>query len=133
MELAGDPAAFGLLSLEKPARQHPQFALTLPHGLLHALLLCDVDTGADVPVEGAIRLESRHARVEDPAVFAIEPSQAVFHAESLACVKGPTVGVQTALYIVPIDALAPAVTDLSFQWPAGEVEPWLIEVRAQLV
>src|SRR5262245_29387627 len=119
--------------LPEPFPSLPEGLFSGPQCLLHLLLIRDVDAGPDIPFKGAIGPKSGHARVEDPAIFSIEPLQAVFHPECLPCIEGFTIRVQTALQIVRMDALAPPVTDLVFQWPAGEIEPMLVGVGAEFV
>src|SRR4051794_13959506 len=132
----GEPPGFGVGYPRDGMRRFEQEAkasLTLAQGPLSPLLLGDVDTGADVAFTGALGVKPGHARVEDPAIFPVEPSQPVFHSEFLPRLKGPTVRVQTALQIVRMDALAPAIPELTLQEPAGEVQPILVEVGTELI
>ena len=100
---------------------------------LGLLSIRDVNARADIPVERAVGLEARHARVENPAIFPIEPSQAIFHAEFLARVKGSNISIQALLQIVGVNPLAPAVAELLPHGSAGEIEPGLVEVGAKFV
>src|SRR5215468_11797389 len=114
--------------LPEPFPSLPEGLFSGPQGFLHLLLIRDVDAGADIPLKGAIGPKSGHARVEDPAIGSIEPFQTVFHSEWLPCLEGFPIRVQTALQIVRMDALAPAVPDLVFQWAHGEIEPVPVDV-----
>ena len=71
----------------------PERLFSGPQGCFHLLLIGDVDAGADVAGKGAVRPKPGYTRVEDPTIFSIEPLQAVFHAESLPCIKGFAIGV----------------------------------------
>ena len=93
----------------------------------------DVDAGADVPGEAAVRLESRHTAVKDPAVLAVVPAETVLHLEWALTGKGRAVCFETPSKIVGMETGRPALAELRGQRSAGKVEPRLIEERVPAV
>src|SRR5580704_760012 len=102
-------------------------------GLFGELAICIINTGAYVAGKRTLSSESRHRSIKEPAVFAVMPTEPILHLEGLTRIERFGVGIQTHGQVFRVDSFCPAVSKLRLQGPAGEVEPGLIEVVAQLV
>ena len=107
------------------------------HGLqeveLEILAIGDVDARADVAREAAVGLPARRAAIEHPAVLAVGASQAVLHLEGPALGEGRHVRIDARLEVLEVHALGPAHAPLLLERAARELEPGLVEERAERV
>ena len=126
VKLPGDPDSLLFVGLN-------QFTSNAGQGFLGELLLGDVETRADVAGKRTVRVVSRHARVEDPPIFSVVPAEPVVFLERFPAVEGLSVGLQAVLDVFRVNAFRPAVSQLRFQRPSGEIEPGLVDVVAQLI
>src|SRR4051812_8284083 len=92
--------------------------------------LVDVDAAADETRKGASFVGVGNTAIEDPAVHAVVPPEAVFHFERLAPVEVIEVVRYAPLEVVGVDARCPPVAHLLLDRAAGEREPGLVEVVA---
>ena len=132
-----------VVGLHEPARVHvedddrlgrvldlrPVAGLALLQGFLGEPPVRDVDRRSDVALEVSLRREPGDARVEDPAVLAVAPAQAVFELVRFAARLDLVEGAHER-ELVRVNALHPAVPDLLLERPPREVEPRLVEEGA---
>src|SRR5260221_14366011 len=97
------------------------------------LALGDVNARTDVPEKGAIGGKARRSNIQNPAIFAVTSSQAVFHRERLPCVKGVNIYFKTAIEVFAVNALRPPIAKFLLQRAAAKVEPTFVEKGAELV
>ena len=69
----------------------------------------------------------RCALVQDPAVLAIVAPETVFDAEALTLDKALTEPLQARVPVIGVDRLRPAIAQLVFHVPAGELQPATVE------
>src|SRR5215510_7647469 len=99
---------------------------------LRSFGLGDVNGSTDVADEIAIGLKARHSMIQHPTIFAIISPQTVFHRELSPHVEGVDVDLKTAVKILRVNSLCPAISKLLLQGPAGKVEPSLVQKGAGL-
>src|SRR5215831_16747009 len=87
----------------------------------------DVNRNTDVADEIAIGLKARYPMIQQPTIFTVISPQAVFHRELSPQVEGIDVDLETAVKILRVNSLCPAIAELLLQGPAGKVEPTLVE------
>jgi hypothetical protein len=92
-----------------------------------------VEARADVTGKRTVGIEQRRGIVQHPPVFAVMPPKPIFHHEGFTMVEGASVGLQALLQIRGVYTVCPAIADLGLEGSPGEIEPWLVEVRAALV
>src|SRR5262249_55786599 len=126
MQLSCDPHTFLLLRINQPATDGGK-------SLLRELTFSNVYTRSDVSRKRTVWLKTRHTSVEDPAIISFFTPQPILHGKWLMPIKRLRVGIQTCLQICRMDALQPPVSQFCFKGSAGDVQPGLINVGAQLV
>src|SRR5260221_8187171 len=104
-----------------------------PEPFLTLLALGDVKARTDVAEERAIGGKARRSIIQNPTIFTVPSSQAIFHREPLPCIKGVDVDFKAAVEIFAVDALCPPITKLLLQTPARKFEPTVVEKGAQFV
>src|SRR5215813_12529239 len=109
-----------------------EFSLVLQR-LFRSFGLGDVDGNTDVADEIAIGLKARHPMIQHPTIFTIISPQAVLHCELSPHGEGIDVDLKTAVKILRVNSLCPAIAKLLLQGPAGKVKPALVEKGAGLV
>src|SRR5215510_6146516 len=109
-----------------------EFSLVLQRPL-RLFGLGDVNGNTDVADEIAIGLKARYPMIQQPTIFTVISPQAVFHRELSPQVEGIDVDLETAVKILRVNSLCPAIAELLLQGPAGKVEPTLVEKGAGLV
>src|SRR5215813_729378 len=109
-----------------------EFSLLLQRTLC-SFGLGDVNGSTDVADEIAIGFKARHPMIQHPTIFTVISPQTVFHRELSPHVEGIDVDLKTAVKIVRVNPLCPAIAKLLLQGPAGKVEPALVEKGAGLV
>src|SRR5262249_14268238 len=109
-----------------------EFSLLLQR-TLRSFGLGDVSGSTDVADKIAIGLKARHPVIQHPTIFTVISPQAVFHRELSPQVEGIDVDLETAVKILRVNSLCPAIAELLLQGPAGKVEPTLVEKGAGLV
>jgi len=87
-----------------------------------------INAGSDVTKERTIRKESWYARVEDPTVFPIMPSEPTFFLEGTSGIKGFVVSLAPSVKIVSLGDCNQTGLQLNIKRAARKVEPGLIEV-----
>src|SRR5262245_14908594 len=95
--------------------------------------LGDVNGSTNVADEIAIGLKARHPMIQHPTIFAVISPQAVFHRELSPRVEGVDIDFKTAVKILRVNSLCPAITKLLLQGPAGKVEPTLVKKGAGFI
>src|SRR5882724_4449418 len=95
--------------------------------------LGDVDGGTDVTEERAVGCKTWHAMIQDPAIFTVKSSQAVFHGKLLPRVEVVSIDFKTAVEVFWVNTLCPPVAEFLLQGPAGKVEPTFVEKNTELV
>jgi hypothetical protein len=95
--------------------------------LVGFLAVGNVDAGADVTCELAIRLVSRNSVVEHPAVSAVMATQSVLNREVCAGIDRRSTSGLAVIAVVRMHAADPAAAKLRFEWPTHKVEPSLVE------
>src|SRR5947209_278496 len=75
----------------------------------------------------------RDACIRNPTIFTIVTSQPVLHDERLSRLKSFGVNLETALQIVRMHALSPAVPHFLMQTSAGKLQPRLVKESAKFV
>src|SRR5260370_7174256 len=110
-----------------------EIVLCLTQMLLGPPLLGYINTRADVAGKRAVGIESWRPDVVNQAKFAVVPSKPILHPEFLSAIKGLNVRSHAPRQILTMDALRPALAKLLFKGSAGEVQPGLAEVGAELV
>ncbi len=98
--------------------------------LLGPLALGDVETGTDEAQKSAVGRKARNAGIEHPAVFAVEAAQPVFHLKRLARVDRRAVSAKAALAVFGMKTFDPVPAADLVPAPAGEFEPFAIEIDA---
>src|SRR5260221_11506286 len=93
-----------------------------PEPFLRLLALSEVNARTDVPEERAIGGKARRSNIQNPAIFTVASSQAVFHRERLPGVKGVNIDFKTAVEVFTVNALCPPIAKLLLQWAAVKVE-----------
>ena len=96
-------------------------------------MLGDVHGGADVAGISTVGREPGRTGGEDPTVLAVVSPEPELHLIGLATVERLTVVVDQWCQIVGVHAVGPAVSELSFVRPSGELEPGAIDVVTALV
>src|SRR6266849_2032883 len=109
----------------------PFFALA--ECLLRQLALGNIDTDPDVTDKRAFLIKSGHSNVDNPSIVSVVASKPILHPELFTTIKGLRVRVQASLQIVGMNPFRPSVPEFGVHGSPGEDQPWLIEVRAQLV
>src|SRR5215471_2226216 len=109
-----------------------EFSLLLQRPL-RSFGLGDVSGRANVADEIAIGLKARYPMIQHPTIFTVISPQAVFHCELAPHVEGIDVDLETAVKILRVNSLCPAIAKLLLQGPSGKVEPALVEKGAGLV
>src|SRR5215468_5998458 len=109
-----------------------EFSLLLQRPL-RSFGLGDVNDRTDVADEIAIGLKARHPMIQHPTIFTVISPQAVFHRELSPHGEGIDVDLKTAVKILRVNPLCPAIAKLLLQGPAGKVEPTLVKKGAGLV
>ena len=94
------------------------------------MALGHIKTGAQVTGKFPGQIDERVSDVENPAVFAIVPAQAIFHGERSACQKVCLIGGDTALAVVGMHPFGPALALFLFQAAAGKLQPGGVEIVA---
>ena len=123
-------------TLEAPALGQPdreQTRARLAQLLDRLAVLGDVDAGADVADELAVRPGMWRAALQQPPPGTVVALQAELHLVGTARVECRGIGVQRAVEVGRVHVVAPAVADLLFHLAADEVQPALIEPGAALV
>src|SRR5258708_26176997 len=123
----------GHFSHNRDAAEVRDFFAVLPSFRFGLLALSDVNARTDVPDERAIVGKSRRSNIQNPAIFTITSSQAVFHRERLPCIKGANIYFKTAVKVFAVNALCPPIAKFLLQRAAGKVEPTFVEKGAELV
>ena len=113
--------------------RHRVALLTFSERILRCLAIGDIETGADVAGETAVRSVSGNARVEEPSVHAVGSADPILHLEGLACIECRRVCLPASVHILRVDAFQPAVAEFLLEGPARELQPWAIDEVAQLV
>src|SRR5215469_15663943 len=126
MQFSGNPSTFFLLGFNQSATHGSE-------GFLGLLALGDIETRADVTGKGAVRLEPRHPYVENPSVFSVVSANPILHLEGPAPIKSFHVSGQAGFRILRVNTFCPAASQFCFKRAAGELQPGLIDVIAQLV
>src|SRR5947208_15312925 len=103
-----DPGAVLFMRFNQPASYRAE-------GLFGHFSFCHVQTRPDVSREGAVRVESGHARVIYPTIFSVMPPQPVLHCEGFTRIKSLDINGGTSLAIFLVDALQPTVPQLHFE------------------
>src|SRR5215510_3624415 len=109
-----------------------EFSLLLQR-TLRSFGLGDVSGSTDVADKIAIGLKARHPMIQYPTIFTVISPQAVFHRELSPHVEGIDVDLKTAVKILRVNSLRPAIAELLLQGPPGKVEPTLVKKGAGLV
>src|SRR5215475_8812185 len=109
-----------------------EFSLVLQRPL-RLFGLGDVNGNTDVADEIAIGLKARHPMIQHPTIFTVISPQAVFHRELSPRVEKIDVDIKTAVKILRVNSLRPAIAELLLQGPAGKVKPTLVKKGAGLV
>src|SRR5215470_12831941 len=78
-------------------------------------------------------MEPRRSGVEDPAIDAVEPPQAVGHHEALTGVERPAVNLEDALAVLGMNTLGPAVAELLLDPTACKGDPAIIDESTEFV
>src|SRR5262249_919083 len=102
-----------------------EFSLLLQRSL-RSFGLGDVNDRANVADEIAIGLKARHPMIQHPTIVTVISPQAVCHRELSPQVEGIDVDLETAVKILRVNSLCPAIAKLLLQGPAGKVEPALV-------
>ena len=95
--------------------------------------LSDIDGRANVSGKVARGHKAGHTGIQHPAIRAISMVQTVLHCEGAARLEGRLIRVETAPDIVGMYSLCPPIAHLLLQGTAREVQPGLVEKRAQPV
>src|SRR5438309_1120746 len=66
-------------------------------------------------------------------MLAVATPQAVMQCERYVGIEVPAVFVRAGAHIVGMNSLGPAILEFLLQAPTSEIEPWLIEIIANLV
>ena len=74
------------------------------HALLCALELRHIDDRADIAGERAARIEAGHADVEDRAILAVVPAQAVLHRKFPARIERIVVRLKAQVEVLRMDS-----------------------------
>src|SRR5499433_4506904 len=109
-----------------------EFSLLLQRTLC-SFGLGDVSGSTDVADKIAIGFKARHPMIQHPTIFTVISPQTVFHRELSPHGEGIDVDLKTAVKILRVNSLCPAIAELLLQGPAGKVEPTLVEKGAGLV
>src|SRR4051812_19233342 len=126
MKFPGDPSALLFVGLN-------QLAPHIGKSFVGQLAIRNVDARSYVARKRAIRVKPWHTNIEEPPVISIVPAQTILHLESLAALEGSLVGIQARLEVLRVHHLCPAVANLRIYGATCEIQPGLIEVRAQFV
>src|SRR6266480_6753315 len=110
---------------------HP--LLAFPQSLLLVYQFSDVHARTDVASEVFLSVVARHSGVRNPAIFAVVTFQPILHDERPPGIKRFDVGFQTALKIVRMHAVSPAVPHFLLHRATGKLEPDLVEESAKFV
>ena len=125
VEIVGDAAG------ERAHRLHllrlPQLRLEPVPRLFGLPPLGDVDAGADVAGEPAMRVEAGHGVRRHPAELAVGALQAIVHLERSLRLERGLMPRQHHQALVGVDALGPAVAGGRVQGAAGEFQPAPVE------
>src|SRR5579863_29688 len=102
------------------------------------LLLChyaliNIYTRADVTGKRTVSVHSGYADIEKPPEAPVMPSEPVLHTEGLALIEGLFIRFEALLEVVRVDTGRPAIAKFVLKSPAGEVQPGLIEIVAEVV
>src|SRR5215469_4116133 len=126
MQLPGKATSLPLLRLDQ-----------LPTHLLQSLpgqfLVSHVTRRTNVAGKGAICVESRHAIIENPAIFSVMSAEAILHLKRLAPIKRSFISIQATPQVVCVDPFRPAIPKFLVNGAPGESQPGLIEIGTQLV
>ena len=126
-----------MLAANSPERTQAGLASELVLRLLQRGLreqaIGDIEAGADIAGKASIRFAARNARIQDPAILAVEPPHAELHAERFTRIESRSIGRQTGGEVVGVDAAGPAVAQLLFERSPREREPRQIEEVARPV
>ena len=101
--------------------------------LFELLPVRDVDGGADIADEIAIRRMAWHALLQNPMIVAVVPAQPVFDLEPLPGIECGLIGFAAVLRVLRMHALQPARSGFLLQATPGELQPALVEEVAMLV
>src|SRR4051812_30357883 len=126
MKFPGDPSAFLFVGLN-------QLAPHIGQSFLGQLAIRDVDARSYVARKRATRIKPRHTDIEEPPVISVVPAETILHLESLAAIEGSLIDIEARLEILRVHHLCPAVANLRIYGATCEIQPGLIEVRAQFV
>ena len=110
-----------------------QLLRALLQGQLGQLVFGNVMAIADIADEMTSAVVTGATLIENPAELAIGLAQAVFHRERLATLEVAGVDLHAPIKVIGVHAFGPAVPQFLFQATAGEAQPGLIEVVAELV
>src|SRR5215469_4091658 len=97
------------------------------------LTVGDINTNPDITRKRPIPIKSWHPDVKNPAIVPIVITQPILHFELLSTIKKLRIGLEASLQIVWVNAFRPTVSKLLFPGSSGEIQPRLVEVRAELV
>ena len=100
---------------------------------LCALALSDVRGRADIAEEGTVGSEAGGALIEQPAILAVVPPQAIFECKGAALVEAMGVSLEASLAIARVNVAGPAVTQLFLEDFPRQIEPGLTHIGAELV
>src|SRR5271170_7357388 len=98
MDLAGDPLSLFFLGANQETVQTSE-------GLLRRLALGDVNARSYIAGKRAVLIESRHAHIEDPAVFSVLPPESILHIERFTAIECTGVRVQANPQVSRVHAL----------------------------
>src|SRR5215467_10008731 len=126
MQFSGEPCTFLFMRLDQPGPDAGK-------SFLGELSIGDVQARSNVASKRAIRIEPRGTNVENPSILSVMTSQPVLHFEILATFKSLRVGRDTSPQVVGVDRFRPTIPELLLKRSSAEIQPALVEVRAELV
>ena len=87
----------------------------------------------DVTNKFTFAVETRAAVINQPAVFAVVPFDAVLYTVRFTLVKRLVINIYAMLQVIRMYVFGPAAAQLLFKRPSGEFEPNPVEIIAKHV
>ena len=107
MAVSGCRISCAMLAANSPSALRRDLRLSSRPALQRGLreqAIGDIEAGADIAGKASIRFAARNARIQDPAILAVEPPHAELHAERFTRIESRSIGRQTGGEVVGVDA-----------------------------